>query len=447
MKLVHRRWLFYVSAIIFIVVGIYLTLLAQGLAFDFSKFRIVKTGGIFLDFKPTNNVNLLVNGDKRKTQTSFLSQGTLIKNLLPGTYRVLLYGDGLQNWEKNLSVESGRVTPRTSIRLFPINASSTELARDVYDFWQVGGGAAIESASGTVVYKNNRFKNTDIKSVNGANAIAKNGSSYILINFENTSSTINISNLFSTLKKQFSTPITTGIADVVFHPFSPNKLLISTKSALYVLDTKRRSLERLFVSSSTPIAEFKTDNSEVLINLKNRFVSINLVFQTTNVYDIPSGNIQSFKPSSDGNRVLFTNSDGYLFLYDKNTKLTRALGAKPNEFVFSPEEKRVVEIMKDKIQILYLDDWDGDIRKKPFEKTVIQFTDSGKTYSSFAWLDNNHFLIIGGNELIVNEIDDITPINSVKIADNIKKFAVKDSNTIFTLTSSGEFKEIDISEK
>jgi len=447
MKLAHRRGVFYLSTLIFIVVGVYLTLIVQGFIFDFKTFQIIKTGSIFLDFQPTNNVTLFVNGDKRKIQTSFLNEGALIKNLIPGTYHILLSRSGFQNWEKVLKVTSGLATPRTSIRLFSKEPPYKKLAEHIFSFSQIGDGFVEQSASGTVVYGKNVFKNTYINLINGTLIIASSIKSWVSADLNNTSSTINISNIFNTLKKSFDPPVTAQISNVLFHPFSPGKFLISTKSAIYVLDPKRPSLDRLFVSSSTPITDFKTDNSEIIVNLKNKVAIINLILQTTNTYNISSESVNNLKSTSDGNKILFTNDNGYLFLYDKTTKLVRAFGSKPEEFYFSPEERRVVEIVGNKIVITYLEKWSGDIRKKPFEKTVVSLPENKNKYSSFTWLDGKYFLILQGNDLLVSEIDEETPINTSVLARDIQSFKVKDNNTIFTLTSQNELREIDLSVK
>ncbi len=442
MKLGTRRGMFYLSTLMFIVFGAYLVLIAQGYVLDFKTFHVVKTGAIFLDFEPTKDASLLVNGVTKKIGTTFINQGTLVKNLAPGSYHVLLSKPGYASWEKTLDVSSGLVTPRTAIRLFPKDPSSTLIAKSVSSFWLSDKEPAFQNTSGTLIYGKTEFPSLSLVSIRGTSALARSQTSSFSLDLNDASSSLNVIKLFDTLKKRFTPPVTAQAVHMELHPFSSNKVLISTPSALYLLDTKRPSLDRLFLSSSSPIVDFKTTGSDVVINLKTRFVVLNLVFQTLTSYTIPSETARDILPSSDGNTILFLNPNGFLFRYNRDTNLLRAFGEKPSEFLFSPEEKRIAERIGNTIVITYLDPWNNDLRKKPYEKTLLVLPQG--TYHSLAWLDSEHLLLLKDRDLFVLEIDDAKPITMSVLARNITSFRVKDSNTLFVLTDNHELWKMDL---
>lgn len=111
-----RKILFYLSILAFLLLLIPVLLYSLGYAID-GNFRISKTGGIFIQ---SSEAGADVSAGKKTKRTSFLGRSTIIKNLLPGHYKVSIIKDGFWNWQKTLSVNSETVSFR-NVLLIPKN--------------------------------------------------------------------------------------------------------------------------------------------------------------------------------------------------------------------------------------------------------------------------------------------------------------------------------------
>ncbi len=111
-----RRALFYASIAIFAIVlfPIILYSLGYGITGDF---QIKKTGGIYIEASESG-ADVFVEGKRKRT--SFIGKSALIKNLLPGAYKVSVEKEGFWKWEKTLEVASETVEAR-NILLIPKN--------------------------------------------------------------------------------------------------------------------------------------------------------------------------------------------------------------------------------------------------------------------------------------------------------------------------------------
>ncbi|KKT29174.1 hypothetical protein A3G55_03515 [Candidatus Giovannonibacteria bacterium RIFCSPLOWO2_12_FULL_44_25] len=111
-----RRVFFYASISFFFIAAV--PILLYSLGYGISRdFKILKTGGIFIQASETG-ADIFI--DSRHKRTSFLGKSGLIKNLVPGTYKVSVTKEGFWDWEKQLEVMSETVTARSAL-LVPKN--------------------------------------------------------------------------------------------------------------------------------------------------------------------------------------------------------------------------------------------------------------------------------------------------------------------------------------
>jgi len=103
-----RRRLIYLLGLsgVFIVVVPLLILFSSGYRLN-SKFRLVKTGGIYLANKE-HDVIVKLNG-KGVKKAGMFEKNILISNLMPATYFVTVEKDGYRTWKKNITVEEQKV--------------------------------------------------------------------------------------------------------------------------------------------------------------------------------------------------------------------------------------------------------------------------------------------------------------------------------------------------
>lgn len=107
MSLKRRRTYLLGLFCVFVIVIPLLILFSMGYRLN-SKFRLVKTGGIFLDIEKPG-VIVKLNG--RIVETSnMLGDSILIRNLLPETFYVRVEKEGYKAWRKDIKVEEQKVT-------------------------------------------------------------------------------------------------------------------------------------------------------------------------------------------------------------------------------------------------------------------------------------------------------------------------------------------------
>lgn len=117
-----RRALFYASIAVFAIVlfPIILYSLGYGITRDL---KIRKTGGIYIKASESG-ADVFAEGKHKRT--SLLGKNALIKNLLPGAYKVSVEKEGFWKWEKTLEVSSEMVEARNTL-LIPKNIEGAVL--------------------------------------------------------------------------------------------------------------------------------------------------------------------------------------------------------------------------------------------------------------------------------------------------------------------------------
>lgn len=124
-----RRRLFLSFTFIFFATIPLIIFYTQGYRVSFEEYKIVKTGGIDLDIS-NSETRIYLNGELEK-ETIFIFRNAVFRNILPGSYDVVVEKLGYEDWSKTVSVEAGRVAKFISVRLFPENLKSAVLAEDI----------------------------------------------------------------------------------------------------------------------------------------------------------------------------------------------------------------------------------------------------------------------------------------------------------------------------
>jgi len=99
------------TALIIILISFCIIFYAEGYRFDFSTFKITKTGVLYLEFQP-RNVTIKVNDNTKNKSSNF------VDNLTPGFYRVSITKPGYVTWKLGLEVRSQSVNDFSDIILF-----------------------------------------------------------------------------------------------------------------------------------------------------------------------------------------------------------------------------------------------------------------------------------------------------------------------------------------
>lgn len=107
-------------ALLITVISLGVLSYGQGYRFDFSTFRLIKTGVIYLEFTPKDS-KISVNGVAEQKYSSF----TL--NTPPGFYSISVSKDGFTPWLEQFHLDSGSVFDYRNIILFKSDITATKL--------------------------------------------------------------------------------------------------------------------------------------------------------------------------------------------------------------------------------------------------------------------------------------------------------------------------------
>jgi PEGA domain len=117
-----RRRIFYTLVALFFVVGGGIVGYADGWRIDFQTWRLTKIGGIYIHAFP-ENASIYLDGKPVQNQSGFLTPGTLISDLLPHTYSVVLKSAGYDDWQENAGVLAAQVIQYKYAVLVPANGT------------------------------------------------------------------------------------------------------------------------------------------------------------------------------------------------------------------------------------------------------------------------------------------------------------------------------------
>lgn len=445
-----RRVLFYFFILIFLVLGAYLLITAQGLTFDFQNLQFVKTGALFLKFNPSD-ASLFLNGKPKEISRGFVIPSVLITDLRPGAYRLELRKKGYATWEKNLDVKSGLVTAATHIELWPAtSAFKSVLQNPVSDFWMTNKGAVLFYPDRTLHFDGVTLRgNTIAASDENSNlVVTKSGNTYFLIDLEEPETATNLSSLFASLETStFNLTKAETIQTILFHPFSGSKLLITTPKNLFSFDMKRVRLEKLLISSST-VSTAVSDNEALLLDNKGTLSVYNLLLQTKNEYPLAVTHVKKMTTSPSGDTVFILKENGDLIQYDRSSRATSTLAENVKSYYLSPGEERMALIKNDgSLSLLALKDYRSDT-------DVVEGTSwdvplyKNAAPELFFWLSDfpNYGLVTTTDgTLLVVELDGRTPMNVYKFAETIKK-TVPSGATLYLLKNDGTLVETTLGE-
>lgn len=402
-KILKIRKIIFISFFVLFIVGtIFICAYSRGLIFNPKTFHFQKTGAIFIDTKP-KNVIIKINDKIFPDQSGPISSGTLIQNFLPGTYKIEIKKDGFYPWSKNLEVKSGFVAEAVNIILIPekINQTLVFNAEKLSDFWVSHKGKIVSKKDN----KLNFYASADAASVKlkgddflGFNAdetriILRDSKTSIFYIYELKSnfSALNLNLLAKNIDSQLI------IKKAVFHPISPNKIILETENGLIVFDFNTKVIEKIFDQVAT-----------------------NWALNGSNLYYFEEDSLKIF------NLMLKTKNA----LEDKNLI---ALSKESKQFSISPDNRKIAFLGNDdKIFIFFIKDQVRDFNKKTGE--IISIIPGNGTKNIYWYFDSSHLFVESADEIDFWELDEKKPTNYFPIVKNISQFYYEmPTNTIYFL--------------
>ncbi|MEK9148288.1 MAG: PEGA domain-containing protein, partial [Patescibacteria group bacterium] len=112
-----RRKIFYGMLVLFFMIIPAVILYSRGYIFDWARRSLIETGGIFVKANHSG-AKVIIDSEALK-ETSFISGGALVTNLLPRRYTLRLEKEGYQPWQKVVRVSSQEVLEFRNVFLPP----------------------------------------------------------------------------------------------------------------------------------------------------------------------------------------------------------------------------------------------------------------------------------------------------------------------------------------
>jgi len=124
-------------AIIFIIIAPLILLYSQGYRFDFQKYEILKTGGIYIKTSEPG-AEIYIDEKYNNKTNQFLSYDFLVQNLIPKEHLIKVKKPEFVSWEKNLLVKEKMVT-QAYIILFPEKINFTLVENELNKIYTIPG--------------------------------------------------------------------------------------------------------------------------------------------------------------------------------------------------------------------------------------------------------------------------------------------------------------------
>lgn len=423
MTIKTRRVLFYILFFLFIFIGLAVVFYSYGWRINIGdckiarlqdcKIKFQKTGGLFIETKP-KEVVIKIDGKIFKDKSGIIQNGTLIKNILPKTYKIKIEKNGFLPYEKKVGIKSNLVAEISNVVLIPEKLEKTliQISKPINSFWMFPQQKIIFKSNGTLYYlpslsklKGNEFIGF---SEDGMKIIVKNSTSEInyLYDLNDLLKSININAIFNNLKKNAISAMSNAewIDEIAFHPADSNRLIVSASGGkdknLYFLDLNRLKLE---VITKEPILSWTVKNPNIyyIKETTNNYVlaSFNLILKTENIIaELPDSLIHQL--------------DGL------------------SAIIISPDNKKIAFFNKSgEINIYFLQDYRFGINKKAGDIINLNLYE-GKEIKNIFWHKDSYYLLIdyiihGENQsrkIDFVEIDDRAPINKYALIENAADF-------------------------
>jgi len=243
-----RRLVFLALLVAFFIVGVPLALYSYGYRLDIRSYSVSESGGIFIRSIPAD-AEIEIDGKEIKNESGILNTGTFVKGLIPKKYAISVSKEGYQPIEIVAEVTPFEATSFDKLLLIP-DIDQLLIAGKFIDLIAGEEFIATEDEVGRIKFEN--------QVIPGQKAIAftadrksiltesEKPGVYLLVNLAKPKSSLNINETFWSLKSsKLKLPGETPIRVIIPHPYEPNKFIISTRSALYLLDVKQLSISMI----------------------------------------------------------------------------------------------------------------------------------------------------------------------------------------------------------
>jgi len=415
-----RIVLFYLFVAAFLIGGTGVLLYSYGWRFSTETKTFQKIGAIYIKTN-VRDTAITINGKPYKDAAGILQSGTLISNLLPKTYRVEITKDGYHTYHKTLTVKPSQVEELLNVQLIPKQIERTFIAPTkgtrLVDTMQTADKMILQDTATGIYY---------------------------LYDKTNASSTLNLSLAAANAQRGLK------IKKVSFVPFKPTQFVIEDASGLKLFDSEKKTVEVLLKGS---LATWNMQDSTIVgVELvgtgvrprTQRAFTLNLIFKSKallgelNAHIATTTVITALSTTGSGS-MAFSDTAYALSLFDPKTKTIRRVSSNVTSFTFSPDGKKLAFVeATGEASVLFIEDFNGDIRKKAGEIIAIALPQEKPVQTVHWHRDSYHLLIEWTGELAITELDDRKPLNTFLLISGFTDYRyVAENDSVYFIDNKG----------
>lgn len=418
-----RLFVFYSFVFLFLAAGTGVLLYSSGWRVDFETGKIQKIGAIYVKAN-IKNITIKINGKDYPDDSGIIQSGTLISNLLSKTYKVEISKQGYRPYHKTVTVQPSRVEELLNVQLIPETFEPAILA-------QTKGSKIIDATdSADKLILQDTISGT-----------------YYLYDEQKASSTINLTLAVSNVRRAQK------IKRIAFVPFKPTQFIIEDATGLKLFDSEKHTIEQLFKGA---LITWTLKDSTILAveTTKTRtqsLFSFNLIFKTKTTLDelnqqLPKTTfVTALDMGGNASTIAFEDIENNLFVSTSKKRPLQRIAENIKAFTFSPDGKKIVFVTKTgDITILFIDDFDGDVRKKEGDVIHIEAPQKELVEKVQWYADSYHLFIAYPGYLSLTELDDRKPLNIFPIVSAFDDYRYDPSNRSIIYTTEDTLRTIRI---
>jgi len=448
-----RLFLFLFFTVSFLILGPYIIFYSLGYKIDFENKRIVKTGGIYLEIQPSQ-AEVFIDG-KLRGKTGLFFNSVLISGLLPKKYEILVKKEGYHSWKKELEIEREKVTKANNIFLIKENPQFEVLEEKVVNYF-------LSPDNKKIVIQRNTEGGIEFKVL----TIGKKNGQIISLPVED-SNLLNL--LWAPDGKSFL--ITLEVRGTLKH-FISESLDLPTPALIPLSLSKSQEIKNISFHPINFQELFYLENQTLFSENLNEKQEPNKILENVLSYDIFGNNIYwlassgfLYRSDLDGKIIDVLNSEplpvekkkaeifeitatpyttflkkgGKLFFLNPAQKTFCELHGSVNNFLFSPDSKKIVFFNDYEIWLIEVDSLIHQNSEGKIEKVFL--SRFSKKINNCFWLNSYYLVLNTSQEIKVLEIDIRDRLNIVSLISfknpkifwnqNDKKLYILSEETLF----------------
>jgi hypothetical protein len=315
-----RKAVFWALFAVFIAAGVPLVLLSAGYRFRFDTLSLTRSGGLYVRSIPSD-AEIHIDGKPTPNDSGILNSGTFVTGLTPGKYSLEVSKKGYHPFKATAEIIPLQADSFEKLTLVP-EAYSQYLSGDIADFYIKGGETVTKDTAGKLRYGGQiitgekfEFFTADRKSA--VTSVLRDGERvYFLISLGNPRVSTNINEIFWNLKSiKLDLPGEVPVMAMAPHPYDSDRVILSTKAALYIVDLKSLNITR----NGEGVDRIIQENSSVFLVRNESLVGFNVTLKTSSpIIGLEGHSILSISPNGRKAAILW--ESGVLEIYDMDSK-------------------------------------------------------------------------------------------------------------------------------